>query len=118
VEIEPPPRCKGCDGACLWYRVSSNERLTLAAASSIPIGSTVSLTLPEGYVLAGAALVYGLPLGALLVGGAVAAGVFGSDWAAAVGAAAALFGALVAAAPLRRRLERATLRRLAVRPVA
>jgi positive regulator of sigma E activity len=118
VEIEPPPRCKGCDGSCLWYRVPSSERLTLVASRTIPIGTAVAVTLPDGYVLVGAALVYGVPLGALLVGGAVAAAVFGSDWAAAAGAGAALLGALVAAAPLRRRLERATLRRLAVRPVA
>jgi positive regulator of sigma E activity len=118
VQIEPPPRCKGCDGACLWYRVAPSDRLTLATGGSIPVGATVSVTLPERYVLVGAVLVYGLPLGALLAGGTVAAAVFGSDAAAAAGAAAALVGALVAAAPLRRRLERATLRRLAVHPVA
>jgi hypothetical protein len=48
----------------------------------------------------------------------VAAAIFRSDLAAAAGAAAALLAALLAAAPLRRRLERATLRRLTVRPVA
>ena len=117
MEIEPPPRCKGCDGACLWYRVAARERLTLASSQSIPVGATVTVTLPDSFVLAGAVLVYGVPLGGLLAGGAAAAAVFGSDWAAATGAGAALLGALVAAAPLRRRLEQATMRRLAVRPL-
>jgi hypothetical protein len=56
-----------------------------------------------------------LPLAALLAGGAIGAGVFGTDLAAAAGAAAAVVAALLAASPLRRRLERGTLRRLAVR---
>lgn len=94
-----------------------SETLTLTASAALPVGASVALTLPAGYVLLGAALVYGLPLGALLAGGAVAAAVFGSDLSAAAGAAAALVGSLLVAAPLRRRLERATLRRLAVRPV-
>lgn len=72
------------------------------------------VTLPERYVLAGAALLYGLPLIALLAGGTMAAAVFGSDLAAACGAVLGLVGALLAASPLRRRLERATLRRLGV----
>jgi positive regulator of sigma E activity len=76
------------------------------------------VTLPDRYVLAAAALVYGWPLGAVLAGGAMAAAMFRSDVAAAAGAAAALPAALIAASPLRRRLERAMLRRLAVRPVA
>lgn len=115
VELRPPPRCAACAGDCLWYRVSASERLTLAANGTIPVGSTVAVTLPDRYVLAAAALVYGWPLGALLAGGATAAAIFGTDLAAALGAAGALAAALLAASPLRRRLERATVRRLAVR---
>lgn len=117
VELAPPARCEGCSGACLWYRVASSERLRLPASGAIPVGAAVAVTLPERYVLLGAALVYGWPLGALLAGGAASAALFGSDFSAAAGAAAALLGSLVVAAPLRRRLERATLRRLAVAPV-
>jgi positive regulator of sigma E activity len=117
VEIEPPARCESCSGACFWYRMPRREQLTLAATGSLPIGTAVAVTLPDRYVLAAAALVYGWPLGAMLAGGAVAAAIFGSDLAAAAGAAAALLAALLAAIPLRRRLERATLRRLAVRGV-
>jgi positive regulator of sigma E activity len=114
VELGPPPRCEACSGACLWYRVSRREQLTLAANGTIPVGSTVAVTLPDRYLLAAAALVYGWPLGALLAGGAGAAAVFGTDLAAALGAAGALTAALLAASPLRRRLERATVRQLAL----
>jgi positive regulator of sigma E activity len=98
--------------------VPASEQLTLAAAGPIPVGTTVVVTLPERYLLAGATVVYVLPLGALLAGAATAAAIFGSDWAAAAGGAAALLLALLAAAPLRRRLERATLRHLAVQRFA
>jgi hypothetical protein len=43
---------------------------------------------------------------------------FSSDLAAAAGAAAGAVAALLAASPLRRRIERATLRRLAVQRIA
>jgi positive regulator of sigma E activity len=82
------------------------------------VGSTVTVTLPEPYLLLGAALVYGVPLAALLLGAAAAAAMFDSDLAAAAGAGLALLAALLAAARVRRRVEQATLRRLAVRRVA
>ena len=115
VEVEAPPRCKGCDGACLWYRLPLEQRLTVAAVAEFPVGTRVAVTLPQRYLLLGAAVVYGVPLVALLAGGAVAAAVFESDWAAAAGAAGALVCAFAAVSSLRRRLEQATVRRLAVR---
>jgi positive regulator of sigma E activity len=118
VEFAAPPRCKGCGGACLWYRVPPSERLALAPHIAIPVGATVTVTLPDRYLLLGAALVYGLPLAALLFGAAVAAAVFDSDLAAAAGAGVALLGAWLAASVLRRPIEQATLRHLAVRRVA
>lgn len=118
VELERPAPCAGCTGACLWYRLPRCERLTLAARGPLPVGAAVTVTLPARYMLAGAAFVYGLPLAALLAGAAITAAVFASDFAAAAGAAAGLGAAVLVAAPLRRRLERATLRRLAVRPAA
>jgi positive regulator of sigma E activity len=117
VALAAPPRCEGCSGACLWYRVPPSASLTIGATAAIPVGAAVMVTLPERYLLLGALLVYGLPLGALLTGSAVGAAVAQTDLAAAAGAAAGLLGALLAAAPLRRRLERATLRRLGVRLV-
>ena len=41
VELDTPPRCQGCGGACLWYRVPPREQLTLAASGTIPVGATV-----------------------------------------------------------------------------
>ena len=73
------------------------------------------MTLPDRWVLIGAGILYGLPLAALLAGAAGAAAVFASDLAAAAGAVTGLIVALLAASPLRARLERATLRRLTVR---
>jgi positive regulator of sigma E activity len=92
--------------------------MTLEATGAIEVGSTVVVTLPERYLLAGATVLYAVPLGALLAGAATSAAIFGSDWAAAVGGVAAMLLALLAASPLRRRLERATLRRLAVQRLA
>jgi len=114
VELAPPRPCEGCSGACLWYRVPSQTQLVLAANSAIPVGTAVAVTLPERYLLGAAALLYGVPLAALLAGAAAGAAVFGSDLAAAAGAATALAIYVLAASPLRRRLERATLRHLAV----
>jgi positive regulator of sigma E activity len=118
VELDPPARCESCSGACLWYRAARREQLMLAASETLPVGTPVAVTLPDRYVLAAALLVYGWPLGAVLAGGAAAAALFRSDLAAAAGAAAAFLAALVAASPLRRRVERAAVRRLAVRRVS
>jgi positive regulator of sigma E activity len=98
--------------------VPPSEQLNLAVSAEIPVGATVAVTLPDRYLLLGAALVYGLPLAALLAGAAAAAALFEADLAVAGGAALALVCALLVAASLRRRLERATLRHLAVRRVA
>lgn len=72
----------------------------------------MTLTLPDRLLLLGALLVYGVPLAALLAGAAAAAVLFQSDLAAAAGAGAGLIAALAATSFLRRRLERAMLRRL------
>jgi positive regulator of sigma E activity len=95
--------------------VPQREQLTLAANDAIPIGTAVTVTLPDRYLLAGALLLYGLPLAALLAGAVAGAAALGSDLAAAAGAALGLAAALLTSAPLRARLERATLRHLAVR---
>jgi positive regulator of sigma E activity len=114
IDLVPPPRCKGCDGACLWYRVPSNQCFTLATDLALPVGSAVTVTLPDRWVFLGAALVYGLPLAALLIGAALGNLVFASDGGAAASAALALVGALFATPRWRRRLETATVRRLTV----
>jgi len=102
----------------VWYRAVQSRQLTLASRESLPVGAAVTVTLPEGLLLLGAALVYGVPLAALLAGAAVGAALFATDLAAAAGAALGLIAALAATAFLRRRLERATLRRLDVQLAA
>jgi len=94
--------------------VPPTEQLALAARTSIPVGATVAVTLPDRYLLLGAVLVYGVPLGALLAGAAVTAALFESDLAAAAGAILTLFAGLFVASSLRRRVERATLQHLDV----
>jgi positive regulator of sigma E activity len=79
------------------------------------VGATVTVTLPERQVLVSAALVYGVPLAATLLGAAGAGLLFGSDLAAAAGAALGLAGALLVTSLLRGKLERNVLRRLVVR---
>jgi positive regulator of sigma E activity len=95
--------------------VPQREQLTLAADGAIPVGAAVAVTLPDRYLLAGALLLYGLPLAALLAGAVAGTAALGSDLAAAAGAALGLLAALLASGPVRARLERATLRHLAVR---
>jgi positive regulator of sigma E activity len=92
--------------------------LTLTTSVAIPVGATVAVTLPDRYLLLGALLVYGVPLASLLVGAAAAAALFERDLGVAAGAALGLAAALLASSSLRRRLERATLRHLAVRRVS
>jgi positive regulator of sigma E activity len=98
--------------------VPPSEQLALAAHTTIPVGATVAVTLPDRYLLLGAALVYGVPLGSLLAGAAATAALFESDLAAAAGATLTLFAGLFVASSLRRRLERATLQHLAVTRVS
>jgi positive regulator of sigma E activity len=95
--------------------VPQREQLTLAADDAIPVGAAVTVTLPDRYLLAGAMLLYGVPLAALLAGAVAGAAALDSDLAAAAGAALGLAAALLASVRLRARLERATLRHLAVR---
>ena len=77
----------------------------------------MTVTLPDRYLLLGASLVYGMPLVALLAGGVVGSALLDSDLGAAGGAGVALALAVLVASTLRRRLERNTVRKLAVRPV-
>ena len=118
VEFAPPARCKGCDGACLWYRVPDRQRATFQAPANVGVGTTVTVTLPDRYLLLGTLLVYGVPLAALLAGAVLGMTAFGTDLGAAAGAALGLGAALRAAPLLRRRLERSTVRDMVVRPVS
>lgn len=106
VEMEPPPRCSGCNGACRWYGEGSPRRLTVATQRAFAIGTPVTLSVADRELLRGAAIVYGLPLAGLLGGALLGFAVWGSDLGTAAGAGAALAAALGAAWGLRARLER------------
>jgi positive regulator of sigma E activity len=120
VDFEPPPRCKGCDGACVWYRMPRAQRITFATPLDVDvaIGATVAVTLPERQLLLGTFVVYGAPLVALLGGAALGAAAFGSDLGAAAGAVAGLIGAGAAAPLWRSRFERAILRQIKILPLS
>jgi positive regulator of sigma E activity len=117
IEVKPPPRCAGCDGACFWYRRRAEAILSLPCDARLDVGAAVDVTLPERHLLLGAALVYGVPLVALLAGALVGTAWSGSDLGAAAGAVVAVAGAAAAVVVLRRRLENAVLARLEIRPV-
>jgi positive regulator of sigma E activity len=78
-------------------------------------GEEVSVALPERWLLAAAALLYGLPLALLLLGAVLGFAASGTDSGAAAGGAAGLAVAGLAALRFRSRVERATLARLEIR---
>ena len=117
VEFEPPPRCRGCGGACFWYRFPEKRRARLGATGDLPVGAKVSVALPDRLLLLASMLVFGLPLLALLGGAAAGAAALDSDLGAALGALLGLLAAALAGLGLRRRAERAALERIAIRVV-
>lgn len=116
IELALAPGCRGCEGLCLWRRLPSSQRIELAVDAAFAAGDAVVLALPPRYLLLGALFVYGLPLAALLGGALIGIAAGGSDGAALLGALGGLGTALLAARPLRRRLETRTLSALAVAP--
>lgn len=118
VEFGPPPRCRGCEGACLWRRMPGLQRLSLDTAVALSVGEPVVVAIPDRYLLLGAIVVHGLPLAALLAGALAGVALGGSDLSAVAGAVAGVAIALVATPRLRTRLERDTLRRVELRPGA
>jgi positive regulator of sigma E activity len=115
VEFDAPPRCRGCEGACVWRRMPAAQRLSFDTRLALSVGEPVVVALPDRYLLLGALLVHGLPLGALLAGAVAGAAIGGSDGAAVLGSVAGVAVALLAAPRLRARLERDTLRRVELR---
>ncbi len=116
IELEPPQRCRGCDGACRWYGEGASRRLTVATQRAFAIGTPVILSVADRELLRGAAIVYGLPLAGLLGGALLGFAVWGSDLGTAAGAGAALAAALAVAWRLRARLERHARHALTVLP--
>jgi positive regulator of sigma E activity len=118
VEFGPPPRCVGCEGACLWRRMPTAQRLCFHTPIALSVGEPVVVALPDRYLLLGSLVVHGLPLAAMLAGALAGLALAGSDVGAAAGAVGGVVCALLAAPRLRARLERTTLRRVELRPGA
>ena len=116
VEFAALPQCRGCEGVCMWRRLSAVNRAEFATALRLEVGDQVSVSVPQRYVLFGSLLVYGLPMAALLGGGLVGVALTGSDLGCLLGAMAAVVLAVVATPGLRRRIEKMTLRQITVVP--
>jgi sigma-E factor negative regulatory protein RseC len=112
VEFATPVGCASCRGTCMWRRMPETSRATFATPLQLERGDTVSLSLPERFVLAAAALVYGLPLLGLLIGASIGVAMTGSDVGGVGGAAIGIAAALLTVPGLRRRLEADTVKHL------
>lgn len=115
VEFATPVGCASCKGTCMWRRLPETSRATFATPLPLERGDTVSLSLPDRFLLAAAALVYGLPLIGLLTGASIGVAMTGSDFGGVVGAVLGIGAALLAVPGLRRRLEGDTVKHLHVR---
>lgn len=118
VELFESAGCEGCAGACLWRRLDDTRRATIRLHSpTARRGVPVLVSLPQRYVLLSTLLLHGLPLAALLAGAAAGTLATGSDLGTLAGAAAGVALALASTPGLRRRMERATIRGLVLRPL-
>lgn len=117
VEFAAPVGCRSCNGTCMWRRVSSARRATFSTDLPLRRGDAVSLSLPDRFLLAAAALLYGLPLAALLAGAVLGFALMGSDLGGLLGAVVGVAAAATAVPGLRRRLEGDTLGHLSIESV-
>jgi sigma-E factor negative regulatory protein RseC len=116
VEFATPVGCASCKGTCMWRRMPETSRATFATPLRLERGDTVSLSLPDRFLLAAAALVYGLPLVGLLAGASIGAAVTGTDLGGLGGAAIGIAASVLAVPGLRRRLEADTVKHLNIGP--
>ena len=116
VEFLPAPRCRGCEGSCIWFRAPKVSELRLRATAPLTVGQAVLVSLPARYVLLGAVVLHGLPWAMLLLGG-LAGGLAGNgDLGCLIGAVIGFGGALVVMSGWHRRLETTTSNELRVVP--
>jgi positive regulator of sigma E activity len=118
LEIPAASRCAGCAGMCTWRRLPEKTLVRLPSHGAWKVGTPVEVALPERYVLLSALLLHGLPWGALLAGAAVGAYLVRNDLGAVLGALLAVAFSIIMTPRLRRRVERVTLERLSLRPLA
>jgi positive regulator of sigma E activity len=116
VDLEPPPRCAGCNGACLWYASSESRSLSLPTRDPFAVGTPGTVRVGDRELLRSAAIVYGVPLAGVLGGALLGFALSATDLGTAAGGAAALAVALAVARGLRSRLERAARNAFSVVP--
>jgi positive regulator of sigma E activity len=102
----------------MWRRIESSELERFPVGRNLPEGSSVEVSMSERSLVLGALLAHGLPLALLLAGAAAAALVARSDLAVLLGAAIATALGIALTPRLRRRVERAALGSLEIRPLA
>ena len=107
VELEflPAKGCRGCEGACNWFRRPAVSRLSISTEGGYAVGQRVLVGLPARYVLYGAALMHGLPWLSLLAGASVGALWGGSDLSCFCGAAAGLTSSAAVVGRIQPRLQ-------------
>jgi positive regulator of sigma E activity len=116
LEFAPTAPCASCAGTCLWKRAQASRLERLANVDGLAPGTEVTVALHERWVLLASLLLHGIPLLAILLGSALGSLLVGGDAGTFAGAAVAVLVVIAAFGRLRRRLERATLARLEIRP--
>ena len=117
VMLLSAPRCRGCEGACTWFRAADSSLLRLRSSADVKVGEIVQVSLPARDVLFGSILLHGLPWAMLLVGGSLGAWLGGDDLSCLFGAILGLGSALGATAQWHRRLESKTINELRISAV-
>ena len=95
LSVVEPPRCKGCEGTCIW-RVSPASSLRVRSNGQLQPGQLVTISLKRKDFLRGALLLHGLPWAGLVGGAALGALLRGGDLWVLVGAMIGLAGGLLA----------------------
>jgi positive regulator of sigma E activity len=117
VKILSAPRCRGCEGACTWFRAADSSLLRLRYSADVTVGEIVQVSLPAREILFGAILLHGLPWVMLLLGGSLGAWLGGDDLSCLFGAILGLCAALGATAQWHRRLEMETINEMCISAV-
>jgi positive regulator of sigma E activity len=117
VQMLSASRCRGCEGACTWFRAADSSLLRLRNSADVAVGEIVQISLPARQILFGAILLHGLPWVMLLLGGSLGAWLGGDDLSCLFGAILGLGGALGMTAQWHRRLEMKTINELLISAV-
>ena len=95
LSVVEPPRCKGCEGTCMW-RLSPASTLRVRGDGRLRPGQLVTISLKRKHFLHGALLLHGLPWAGLVAGAGLGTLVAGGDIAVLIGAVTGLAVGLLA----------------------